>query len=199
MREIKRQVAFKVKINEILNGEYKKEDGWQPNYLITEYGKISRVNVIAVLVSKNEDEKSFMLDDGSGKIAMRTFENKNFDVDVGDIVLAIGRPREWNFQKYIMPEIIKRMKDKRWVEVRKLELEERKKIKKSYIEVKEEVVLSPYQKILDLINMLDSGEGADFQDVLIKSKINDGEKILNNLLEQGEVFEVRPGKLKILE
>jgi len=199
MREIKRQVAFKVKINEILNGEYKKEDGWQPNYLITEYGKISRVNVIAVLVSKNEDEKSFMLDDGSGKIAMRTFENKNFDVDVGDIVLAIGRPREWNFQKYIMPEIIKRMKDKRWVEVRKLELEERKKIKKSYIEVKEEVVLSPYQKILDLINVLDSGEGADFQDVLIKSKINDGEKILNNLLEQGEVFEVRPGKLKILE
>ena len=41
----KRQIACKAKIADLINGEYIKEEGWTPNYIITKQGKhISRIN-----------------------------------------------------------------------------------------------------------------------------------------------------------
>ncbi len=69
----KRQVAFKVRIKDIIDGKYIVEEGWQPNYIITCSGeKISRVNIIGTIVLKSDEEnlnyKSVVLDDGTGKI-----------------------------------------------------------------------------------------------------------------------------------
>jgi RPA family protein len=198
-KDIKRQAAIKTKINDILNGEYKKGQGLNPNYIITDYGKISRVNIIAVVISNDEEQNLYGVDDGSGSINLKSFD-KEFDVNIGDVVLVIGKPREWNSQKYILPEIIKKIEDKRWVEIRKKELERRKIIslkRKEFDE--EEFIESPYQRIIDIIKELDSGEGADFEEVVVKSKIADSQDLITGLLEQGEIFEVRPGRLKILE
>ncbi len=197
MEEIKRQIAYKVRINDILNGDYIKQEGWKPSYIKTNFGKISRVNILATLVSKSEDN-SFIVDDGSNKINVRSFEEIDLSpFNIGDIIMVIGKAREWNSQRYIVPEIIKKINNKKWVTVRKLELGKPKEYKKD-IETKEEASENPYDKILNLIKELDSGEGANHQDICEKSKVRNCEDIIKTLLEQGEIFEIRPGKIKIL-
>lgn len=211
----KRQIAYKVKINDILNGEYVREEGeWVPNYIKVRGKKVSRINLMAVVVSKqnleNTNYKSLLIDDGSGKIVIRSFEEgTNFDdIDVGYLVLVIGRPREYLNEKYIVSEILKKINDLLWVEVRKLELEDKKEVKEQVVvdskviggeeEVKE-VESDINKKIFNLIKETDIGEGADTQDVIIKSNISEAEDIIKRLLERGEIFEIKHGKLKVLE
>ena len=108
----KRNIAFKIKISDILSADLSSLD-------------ISRVNVIATLVDKVEKPNyiSSIIDDGTGSISLRGFENKNIfsKVDVGDIVLVIGKVREFNNEKYLIPEIIKKVNNVQWVDIRKLE------------------------------------------------------------------------------
>jgi hypothetical protein len=207
----KRQVAYKVKINDILKGEYIKEEGeWVPNYVQVGDKKVSRVNLMAVVVSKQDQEntsnKSLLIDDSSGKISIRSFEENDSwnNINVGEFVLVIGRPREYFNEKYIVSEILKKVDNPLWAEIRKLELEDKNEpegsSKPETIEVNDEPIVEDInKKIFDLIKDIDSGEGADTQEVITKSNIDKAEGIINSLLEQGEVFEIKPGKLKILE
>lgn len=202
---IKREIAYKVRIKDILDGRYVREEGWTPNYILTADSRhISRVNIIAVVVSKSEDN-NITLDDGSGRVAVRSFDDNKAlnDLDIGDIILLIARPREYGNEKYLVAEIIKRIENKRWIEVRKLELKKElpqlKPVKKV---VEEEVVAderSLPQKIFALLKELDSGDGVAVEDVVQKVNSEDTEKIIDNLLREGEIFEVKPGKIKILE
>ena len=52
---------------------------------------------------------------------------------------------------------------------------------------------------LKIIKNIDDGEGADFQDVVAMAKSENAEDILKNLIKNGDIFELRPGKLKVLE
>ncbi|MEA2037720.1 MAG: OB-fold nucleic acid binding domain-containing protein [Nanoarchaeota archaeon] len=210
----KRQVAYEVKINEIIKGSYVKEEGeWSPNYIEIGNKKISRVNLMAAIVDKQNQEntkyQNLIIDDGSGRISIRSFEeNNNFDsVGIGDIVLIIGRPREYLNEKYIVSEILRKIDNPKWVELRKLKLgsveqpkEEETSVEVNEEEVKEEPIEDDTDaKILSLIKECDNGEGADTQDIIKKSNVEEAEEIVTKLLEQGEVFEIKPGKLKILE
>ena len=58
---------------------------------------------------------------------------------------------------------------------------------------------TPADKIFQLIKSTDSGEGADTEEVISKSNLENAEQLVKKLLEEGEIFEVKPGKLKILE
>lgn len=213
----KRQIAYKVKINSILKGEYVKEEGeWAPNYIMLGDKKISRVNLMAVAVAKqnleNANYQNMMIDDGSGRISIRSFdENNNFNnIEIGDIILVIGRPREYLNEKYIVSEILKKINDPLWVELRKLELSYKKEVNNEVVdsnksdikkeEVKEKQIEDDINtKIFNLIKEADSGEGADTEDIIKRSNIEKAEEIITKLLEQGEVFEIKPGKLKVLE
>ena len=69
--------------------------------------------MIGVIVQKSElnNYKTLTIDDGTGKISARAFENNVLldKTDVGDVVLIIGRPREFSSEKYILIEIIKKI------------------------------------------------------------------------------------------
>ena len=197
----KRQVAYKVRIKDILDGDYIKEEGWMPNYIrLIDGTKVSRVNIIGTIVLKTDEQnyRSILIDDGSGKLPVRSFEKYEvFDgVGIGDVVLIIGRPREFG-EKYIVPEVIKKIEDPAWIEVRKAEL------KKPEVGVSEEkvngVAVSPADKIFSLIKEADKGAGVDVEDIIKKSNISEAEKIIRTLLEEGEIFELKPGIVKILE
>ena len=84
-----RQVAVKVKIKEINEGSYVVEEGWKPNYLLTKSGKrVSRANIVGVVLDKEERGAiaNLVLDDGSGKIVVRSFEEiKNLkEIAIGE-------------------------------------------------------------------------------------------------------------------
>lgn len=207
----KRQVAHKICVKDIIESKYFIEEGWQPNYIISNGKKISRVNLIGTIVSKTYGEdpsyKSIVIDDGTANIAVRSFDEIISNFNIGDMVLLIGKLREYGQEKYILPEIIKRVENKSWVELRKLELgtegNEDLEFRKNEIKKEEnEEILKPFnisEKVLTLVKELDSGSGADIQELISKSSIKEAENIIRILLEQGEIFEIRPGKLKILE
>jgi RPA family protein len=125
----KRQVAVKLRVSDILSGRYVVEEGWNPNYVLTKDGrKASRVNLLGVVISNPSVEvnyRSAMLDDGSGNISVRSFDETDMfqGISLGDAVFVIGRPRQYGNEIYIMPEIVKNVKNKIWIEVRKKELE----------------------------------------------------------------------------
>jgi RPA family protein len=126
-----RDVASKIKIKDIVEGEYVKGSSrWEPNLIITPLNeKISRVRVLGTVVSRfiSEDQKygSITLDDGSDTIAARVFRSDVElidDIKPGDIVDTIGKVKEYNEEKYINLESAKKVEDPNWELVRKLEL-----------------------------------------------------------------------------
>lgn len=214
----KRQVAYKARIKDILNGKYVVEEGWIPNHVLMDDGrKVSRVNLIAAIIDKDETgTKSITVDDGSGRISVRWFEEKDIfeGFNVGDVVLLIGRIREYGSERYVLPEILKKVENPRWIDFRKFELgKDNVDVEKvetagreETVEVKQEIVTedvvdekneSAGDKVIEYIRKNDKGEGIDLSDILkVEEK---GEEIVNTLLQSGEVFEVRPGRLKVLE
>ena len=239
-----RQTAVKTRIINLLNGKYVVNEGWEPNHVLWNNQKISRVNIIGVVVEKSQNEfssnTSATIDDGSGRINVRSFEENLFlnSIAVGDVVVLIGRPREYSNEIYVMPEIIKPLEDRRWAEVRKLELgpeekespanairtedratfkiaEPREQIRKEIHTAEKENDESEVSgnqdggneaygnemtstRIINMIKEKDSGSGVDFEAVLSSANDKRAEEIIQNLLKSGDIFELRPGKLKVL-
>ena len=242
--------AVKVSIKEIEEGEYVEDQEQNPNYIIIKNDyKIFRINLIATLVYKEirGSISSILIDDGTAKIILRLFEeNKiSFDLEVGDVIQIIGKVRIYNQEKYIFPEIIKKV-NPLWLKVRFIELQkslikEMKEKKhsqekslitdKKAIEIKietksekaklevvleaqieskntsEEVVneeieendpLLPYQKLTKLISQLDNGEGVLIEEVIEKSPLEKTEELLEKMIENGDIFQNMPGKVRVL-
>ena len=200
----RRHIAYKLRIKDILSSKYVKTDGINPNYLQVSSQEVSRVNVIGVVVQKSnmENYSELIMDDGTGKISARTFEN-NFllnNVDVGDVVLVIGRPREYLEEKYLVVEIAKKI-DPLWAKARKLELKDFDPQDNDDVKEgggnKEIFDESRKNRLLKTIKELDKGEGVPVDD--LHSALGNVDNIVGVLLREGDVFEVRPGKLKVLE
>lgn len=199
----KRQTAYKIRIKNILDSKYVKTEGFNPNYLETNGKEISRINLMGVVVQKSNlnNYNTLIIDDGTGKISARVFEsNVLLDrIEISDAVLIIGRPREFSNEKYVLIELIKKI-DPLWAKVRKLELgemEDNNNLPENK-PIKEEVVTSSTNHIVKLIKELDQGQGVSVEDISSKD-IKDIDKIIDMLLKEGDIFEVKPGKLKVLE
>jgi len=199
----KRQVAYKVRIEDLLRGSYVEEEGWTPNYLSLDDGRhVSRVNVIGTVVA--EDEQGVVLDDGTGTISVRSFDGELRMSPVGHTVLVIARPRVYSGETYLALEIMKELQDTKWIEVRQLELQSVIKqsvetvVKTAPAEetIEAEVVEITSDTIVDFIRAADEGEGVDFQKIVDQFK---DENLITKLLGEGELFEIKPGKLKVLE
>ncbi len=208
-KSFQRQVAFKVSISNILNSNFEKDENLS-GYIRLNDKIISRVNLMVTVVVKSEQSQNYaslLVDDGTGKILLRNFENIDAfsKVDVGDFILIIGKLREFNGEKYILPEALKKLNNIEWINVRRLELKkinyvnDNTESKNKNSNLAEEVFADTYDIIYSLIKNLDSGNGVFVDDVIKKSDIAETEKIITKLLESGNIFEVIPGKLKVLE
>ena len=193
----KRLVAYKTAISTVLMGEFTKDES-SAGYVKINDATFSRVNIIANLVYKSEDAYSgAIIDDGSGKIPLRSFENKFIfaNLDVGDAVLVIGKVREFDNERYILPEIVKKTNIE-WMNARKLELNETRHVEGA-VHINKPDAAAISKDIYELIKKLDDGDGVAIEDLI--SRNADAEKIVSLLLENGDVFEIKPGKIKVLE
>lgn len=204
-KTFQRQVAYKIRISDILNCPFGKDDA-SAGYIKLNGTNISRANVIANVVYKSEDGQNSitaLIDDGTGKILLRTFEKNDIfsKVDVGDVTLVIGRIREFGNERYILPEIVKRLQSFEWMTLRKIELKDvvAEAANKSAEKIEEQAAPNANEGIYLLIKKLDGGEGSSIEDVVRNSNDPDAEKIISRLLENGDIFEIRPGRLKVLE
>ena len=208
-----RQVAVKTTINLLLSGTYMQEDEQSPNFLLTIYDqKIYRLNLVATILNKEQQGiiTNFLIDDGTGTIILRFFEEnkKVTTLGIGDIVLIIGKLRRYNQEKYLSPEVIKKVPPL-WLKERKLELElsfseMEKENRRAIVEdIKEEIIEStettfPELKVVQLIKELDKGEGVLIEEIIGKSPLPGTEQIIEKMLRGGDIFQITPGKIKVL-
>jgi RPA family protein len=206
MAEIRRQTAYKCSIKQLLKAKYVQQQGLIPNYLDLNGIKASRINILGIIVSKEGNVVT--IDDGTGQLQIMIFEEsqKNTTPTIGKLILLIGKPREYNEKRFVVPEIIKEMKNHKWVEHRKKEL---KLLKYCCIEQEEtteeekieqiipEKIENYYEKIISKIKELDKGDGAQYQELIKNLKIEDAEQKIEELIKEGEIFEIK-GKIKIL-
>lgn len=215
--QVQRQTAHKLWISDLIRGKYQRDEGeFGLNYILINNKKISRVNLIGTFVDiyKNDAESYIvtLLDDGFGAIRCKNWNedlNLYANVGIGSVVLIIGKIREQNGETYIIPEIVKAV-DPIWAKIRNSELKNKygspEKIEFNAgvkePEIIEEIVGSENdkQKILGLIEKNDSLDGIDYDNLILKSGLKEEivKDIINDLIKQGEIFEPKPGRLKIL-
>jgi RPA family protein len=203
--QFKRHIAYKFRIGDLLLGK-PIFDGEKFIHLELGDKKISRVNIIGNIVerfdSKGEKHYTFFtLDDGSGQIKLRVFGEdveKYKDINQGQTVLIIGVLRSFNNETYITPEVIKENEPK-YLLVRKLEIE-KNKIKPTE-EIPKQEAFAIRDKILEKIKTCEEEGGIELDSLIMEFKEVSADfinKEVQKLLEEGIVFEPRPGKIRYL-
>jgi RecG-like helicase len=203
--QFKRNVAYKLKIGDILLGK-PVMNGEKFSFLELGDKKIVRVNIIGNIVDKYESEGErkyifFKMDDGSGQISLKVFGDdmaKFKDVTQGLTVLVIGVLRHWNNETYIQPEIIKEQNTK-YLLVRKLELDRTPSPKTSPIEKSKIIAIK--DSIINIIKEAEDEGGIEREQLIMKLKDASPEIInqeIKKFLEEGIIFEPRPGKVRYL-
>ncbi len=229
---IKRSTAYRIKLKNIVNSDYEKREGFNPSVIKYNNLEISRVNIIASVVGKylTDDQNycAITIDDGSETIRIKNFGaevNIIKNVDIGDIVRVIGKIKEYNDEKYIVGELVKKI-NPNWLIVNELQLtsnseNNNSKINESSNEInsikleentdEEEIIsissseekssINIKQEILNYIKNNDSGSGV-MMDIVTSTIKEENDKIkdaLFELLKVGEIYEPKKGILKILD
>lgn len=222
MESIIRNTAYKVWIADLVRGNYVRgEEQFDAGYINIKNKKVSRVNLISGVVDKfsGGNYSSLTLDDGSGTISIKAWgdDTKLFlDVEVGDLVLVVGKVKQYGGSVYIVPEVVKKTGNPLWLKLRKLELQkeygniarEDKAVLGEFNDDSNEVVTvveervqekSPMSRevILSLVESLDFGDGADLDKVVEESRIAEARNVIQELVQEGEIFELHSGKLRI--
>jgi hypothetical protein len=221
----KRETAHKLRIGDILSGTPIVEDIPQdmPNpaetasqitkerFRFLELGekRIIRVNVIANVIDKytSEAEKKYStvtIDDATGQIRVKAFGDDASKIDElsqGDTVLIIGLLRSYNQEIYISPDIIKKC-DPKYLLVRKLELQKHlPKVHSSQANMGSENQPELKDLIIDLIRTSSDASGVSAEEIILKIKTASPEAINSEvikLIEDGTIYEPRPGKVRWL-
>ena len=203
--QFKRHTAYKLRIGDILIGKPILEE---ERFKFLELGNknIVRVNVIGNIVDKyeSEGERKFLsltLDDGSGQIKLRSFGDdveKFKNINQGETVLVIGVLRYWNNEIYLLPGIVKEQ-DAKYLLIRKMEIEKERNRNAESIPQKQ--IIAVKDKILGTIKNSEEDGGIDI-DTLIMNLRDVAPEIINQeiqkFLEEGIIFEPRPGRVRYL-
>ena len=220
-----RSTAHKLWIGDLLGGTFTKGEGeFDPSYLSIRGNQVSRVNIVGIIVDKGDTDNmmSFSLDDGSANISLRIWGDDRSiaeGINVGDVVLVLGRIRVYNEVRYVLIEVIRKVTAS-WAKLRRMELNkiygDPIKVEKFDVDdvnsgppqevVSEDVVTEEVAgdvneargKIISLIESHDQGDGVDMEFLIKESAIENAEGVIQGLLKDGEVFEVQMGKLRIL-
>lgn len=205
--QFKRNIAFKLRIGDILIGK-PIMDGEKFNFLELGDKKIIRVNIIGNIVERydGEGERKFIsltLDDGSGQIKLRVFGDdisKFENIVQGLTVAVIGVLRNWNNETYIIPEIIKEY-DPKYLLVRKLEIEKKKAKEQAADPLGKDQIIAVKDKLLAAIKSAEDEGGIEIDKIIMNLR-DVSPTIINQeiqkFLEEGIVFEPRPGKVRYL-
>jgi len=144
MVEKKRIVAKKARTCDILNGAFfhGSKAEMKPSYLITPFGEnISRVNLLGtvtdVFLSEDGNYGSVTIDDGTGAIRAKVFgEGISLikDVTAGAALIVIGKVKEYNGEIYVNAEIMRRVDDPNYENLRSLEMLKKLKEERKIVE-----------------------------------------------------------------
>ncbi len=113
---MERQTARKVRVVDIVSGEWVKKEGMEPSYVVTPSREsVSRARIAGTVVGKfiSEDGNfaSVTIDDCTATIRAKLWREIELlnGTSVGDLVNLIGKVREYEGEIYVVPEIIRKI------------------------------------------------------------------------------------------
>ena len=109
-----------------------------------------------------------------------------------------GYSSSFNEELYILPDIIKKT-DPKYLLVRKLEIE--KSFPKPLTKEQKQEVRALRDEVIDMVKSAESNEGIDKEEIIMKLKNSRPELInqeIQKLLEEGIIYEPRPGRVRYL-
>lgn len=167
--------------------------------LLTQDISIARVLGDVVFKFLGENNYGFVVvDDGTETIRASIFDSSKIsNINVGDIVDVIGRVKDYEGEKYIAIEIIKKIENPNWEILRKLEILNKEKEKDNEMNIVEEKIEDPEKVIMscfekkDELSIQELKNLTQFDEDMIKETVK-------KLMLDGEIFEPRPGRLKLI-
>ncbi len=212
-QQFKRNIAYKLRIGDLLVGK-PIMDGEKFSFLELGGKRIVRVNVIGNVIerydSEGERKYSFLtIDDGSGQIKLKSFGDdvqKLDNLSQGQTIVTIGVLRVFNNELYISPEIV-RLQDPKYLLIRKLEVEKNRITSPPAQGPETPAGQKPGQsnsirdKILEDIKNSEEDGGVYIDKIIMSHKETSADIInteIQKLLEEGIIFEPRPGKVRWL-
>lgn len=147
-------------------------------------------------------------------------------LEIGDTILAVGVLRYFNNELYILPEILKKV-DPKWLVIRKLEIgkgsekpstqakknqfnpgevkPEKQEVNVEKIEDKEENTNNKgtgkseiKKNILEILKTSEGGIDVDKIIMALKFDVDEINKVVTEMLEDAEVYEPKPGRIRLL-
>jgi RPA family protein len=208
---LQRQTAYKVWINDIHKAGLEQDPDSGMSFLKIKDMNVVRANLFGVVADKGSYEgySTIVLDDSSGSIRARVWSDDVYlleNVNVGDPVFVVARWAEFNNERYIRPEIVRKV-SMDWALFRRLELtklyglpsrEEKVSVKSEEDKAdKIEPSLADREFVLNLIEKND--EVSDEQIVVQSGKSKEIMKVaIQDLLKDGEIFAVKPGVYRLV-
>lgn len=131
---VKREVAKKKRVKDLFKGEFKEsKDINTPNRVETKQSAFSRVNVLATIedtyMNQEETYGSIQITDNTATIRVKAFEETTDyleNLDKGDLVKVIGKVRKDEDGRFILGEIIRKIQNPKYSELRETELKNQK-------------------------------------------------------------------------
>jgi len=208
---MKRWTAYKIRPEELL------ENKVVGNTLIIEGKRIHRVRVLGEV--RRISETSILTFELEGGVVVKDFEKRGKDIREGDLIDVIGRVGQFEGSPYISLELYKiRNEDReKWRELRELEIE----VTRRYMEDEGEEPSEDYQgdreeeseKIMEevyreetpkkdmVLKVIKERGSIEYEELLKTVNIDEYEldKVLEELLEEGYIYEPKAGIYKIIE
>lgn len=197
MEDRTRLTAKKIRIVDVVNGRFffgSKED-MRPSYLITPLGeKVSRVNlfgkVTEVFMSENGNYSSILIADDTATLRAKTFGEsielfKGIEVD--NFVVAIGKLKQYNDEIYVNAEIVKKVDDPNYENLRKLEILKNVNRQKKMVE-----------DIKNIIDKMSEEELIDYVKKKYDIDIEQLQTVRDNLKIESEI-DFKPKIMKLIE
>jgi len=214
---VSRNTAYKLWISDINSAKYTKTLGeFESNYIEFKDKKVSRVNLIVVVINKHERDNysSLLIEDGSSQISVKSWNEDKKIIDktnIGDVILLVGKIRQNNLNPtlFIQPEIIRKL-DEKWLLARKKELEKehgapeivesKQDIREDELKIEEVEVSdgSVRTQILNIIDKLDKDNGVSKEEIMNNVNSTKTIETIEELLKEGEIFELN-NKYKLLK
>lgn len=221
MIKMKRQTAYKLWIGDIIDSDIKIDENGYKYYDIRDKNVI-RVNIIANVIHRYDNDEgtysNLVVDDSSGQIKLKCWNEDTpilENVEVGDIVLIIGKLGSSESDVFIRPEIVKRIDNYDWELLRRIELsklygkplekqknfvekKEDKNVQVTEEKIEQTVSVTSREKIVDTIEKND-GE-IEISELIKLTGILESEvdKVIEELLKEGEIYQPKPGFVKLL-
>ncbi len=195
MSDASRFIAYKVSIADILASSV------QEGVLLWNNRVLGRANIIGVVISvqKKETYQNVFVDDGTGSIALRVFDAPGPLFQVGNAIRVIGRLRIFGQERYISPEAMNKLPDSGWIAVRKKEISLLGKYLQPIPEKSPVTIIAlpkTAERCVECVKQMDTGEGVEVDDLLAKDV---PEEIVYSLIKEGIIFEIKPGRVKVLD